>query len=64
MRGPQEADRSEVTLSASSVKSGATSLGIAMLTKEAQQRSSIQGPEADHLMGKVAKNVIEVIIYI
>ena len=61
MRGHQEAARSEATLSASSVKSGATSLEIATLTKEAQQRSSIQGLEAGHLTGKVAESVIAVI---
>ena len=55
MKGHQEAARSEVTLSASSVRSGATSLEIVTLTKEALQRSSTQEPGADHLMGKVAE---------
>ena len=54
-KGHQEEARSEVTLSALSVRSGATSLETVTLTKEAQQRSSTQEPGADHLMGKVAE---------
>ena len=55
MRGHQEAARLEVTLSVSSAKSGAMSLENVTPTKEVQQRSSTQEPEADHPTEKVAE---------